>query len=271
MFRLGASIDKYKKEVSRIRTEESSRWAKRFKEAKGALDSLKEEILEKGMQADLEHYIQQKDVELENSKLLLKTMHVDKVNNVYQMELENSNKSLLIAIEIVQGNYLLLRSMGELDNSMEEKLQGLLKALQGQRNVKFAEEETADVAQASSTHPESVDPLHQIVEPIDLSDDESSVSATKRRPSNDDDLQNDSKKSKNSLAPRDDFQFLRPKAVKSINFDAVKAGGSLSNHDLNTTFDLHSGPGKLLSDRVNSASSSSASSASRGIFATSIL
>lgn len=228
------------------------------------MDTLKMEIQEKGLDVVLDDYVQKKDVELENSKLQMKMMHVDKVNNVYQLEMENTNKTVMEAIEIIQENFLLLRSMGELDNSMNEKLQSLSKLLQGQRNVKFADDGLMDVAQ--STYQDSGEALHHIVEISDYSDEELTYAAqpSKRKPSNDSGAEKDSKKSKNS-APSDDFQFLRPKALKSINFEPdsiLKVGGN--DHELNTTFDLQSGPSgsKILTDRLNKVSAGSSSSSS---------
>lgn len=221
------------------------------------------EIQEKGLDVVLDDYVQKKDIELENSKLQMKMMHVDKVNKVYQVEFESTNKSVMEAVVIIQDNYLLLRSMGELDNAMSEKLLSLSKLLQGQRNVKFAEDELMDVAQ--SMPQDSGEAFHHIVEITDYSDEELTFSAQPSKRGNDGDIEKESKKTKNS-APLDDFQFLRPKALKSINFETdsiLKVGGN--DYELNATFDLHSGPSgsKVLTDRLNKVSAGSSSSTSR--------
>jgi hypothetical protein len=174
----------------------------------------------------------------------MKTAHVNKINNVYQNEMENSSKVVLKAAEILQQNFLLLRSMGELDNSMVDQLQTLAKLLQGERSVKFAESE-------APTAPEATECLTflNIMNLTDFPSDEvhqSPVSAKKRLNNDDDDLENDSKKSKNQTAG-EDFQFLRPKALQSINF------GVASSSEMNVTFDMNvagpSGSKPALSER----------------------
>lgn len=271
--KLEASIDKYSKEVLRIRNEETTRWTKRFKEANRCLVNLKKEITEQNLNFALDLYLQKKNVEFENSKIVMKSLHVFKINNVMQMEMDNWNKIGLKAMEIIQENYLLMRSMGELDNEMFEKLQALRKMLQGQRNVKFADDEQAD---AVNFNAEAVDGFSCHIS--DLSDyvsedvDQSPHSVNKRS-IEDNELEKDSKKSKNSSAPTDDFQFLRPKAMKSINFDSVPtmpiANGIDVDHDMNLTFDLNTaGPSSILAERTNKttllAPSSSTSAASKG-------
>lgn len=210
------------------------------------MDNLKREIADQGMSGALDIYLQKKTADLENSKLLMKTAHVNKINNVYQNEMENTNKVVMKAAEILQHDFLLLRSMGELDNGMIEQLQGLGKLLQGERSVKFAESEVP-------TAPEATECLtfHNIMNLTDCASDEvhqSPMSAKKRLNSDDDDFENESKKSKN-LAAGEDFQFLRPKALKSINF------GASSSSDMNVTYDMNvagpSGTKPVLSERSN--------------------
>jgi hypothetical protein len=244
--RLEASIEKYSKEASRIKNEDSSRWIKRFKEASRTMDNLKREIAEQGMSSALDTYLQKKTSDLENSKLLMKTAHVNKINSVYQNEMENSSKVVVKAAEILQQNFLLLRSMGELDNAMVEQLQALGKLLQGERSVKFAESEAPTVPEATECLT-----FHNIMNLTDYGSDEVAQSpmSAKKRLNDDDELENESKKSKNQTAG-EDFQFLRPKAMKSINF-----GAATSSSEMNVTFDMHaagpSGPKPILSERSN--------------------
>lgn len=215
----------------------------------------------------LEHYLQKKNSELENSKLVMKSAHVNKINSVYQMEMDNWNKIGLKATEIIQENFLLLRSMGELDNEMFEKLQTLGKLLQGQRNVKFADDEHVDVLTANI--PETADCLTFHISDLSDYSDETAQSplSVKKRANDESEFEKDSKKSKNSSAATDTFQFLRPKALKSIDFDSVSmmpiANGLTDDHDLNITFDLNApGPSSVLGESTNKTSSASSSSAS---------
>lgn len=205
------------------------------------------------MTAALDVYMQKKTADLENSKLLMKTAHVNKINGVYQHEMENWNKVVMKAAEIIQQNFLLLRSMGELDNAMVDKLQTLGKLLQGERSVKFAESEAPNAPETSECLM-----FHNIMNLTDYGSDEvppSPMSANKKRLNDDDDLENDSKKSKN-LKAGEDFQFLRPKAMQSINF------GTASTNDMNVTFDMNvagpSGSKPVLSERSNRPASGAA-------------
>lgn len=240
-----------------------SRWGKRFKDANICLESLKKEIVEQNLSSALEHYLAKKNFELENSKLVMKSAHVNKINNVYQMEMESWNKIGLKASEVIQENYLLMRSMGELDNEMLEKLQTLRKMLQGQRSVKFAEDQI-DVSTTANSNPDAVE--HLTYQITDISDSEEVVESpisAKKRANDESEMEKDSKKSKNSCAPSDNFQFLRPKALKSINFDAVPSLPMVNgDHDLNITFDLNpAGPSSALAERTNKTTLASSSTA----------
>lgn len=247
------------------------RWGKRFKDANRCLDILKDEIAEQSLNSVLDEYLQKKNTELENSKLVMKSAHINKINTVYQMEMDNWNKISLKASEIVQDNFLLLRSMGELDNEMLEKLQSLVKLLQGQRNVKFAEDEPT-----TNSNPDATGCLsYHISDLSDYASDEvvQSPLSVKKRCNEESELENESKKTKNSSTS--DFQFLRPKALKSINFGSLSTMPTPMNtepsddHNLNITFDLLvPGSSIALAERTNHtdlpASSSSASAVAKG-------
>lgn len=250
------------------------RWGKRFKDANRCLDILKDEIAGQSLNSVLDEYLQKKNTELENSKLVMKSAHVNKINTVYQMEMDNWNKISLKASEIVQDNFLLLRSMGELDNEMLEKLQSLVKLLQGQRSVKFADDEP-DVT-ATHSNPDATGCLsYHISDLSDYASDEviQSPLSVKKRCNEESELENESKKTKS--ASTSDFQFLRPKALKSINFGSLTTmptpmtTESSDDNNLNITFDLIlPGSSIALAERTNQtdlpASSSSASAAAKG-------
>lgn len=196
----------------------------------------------------LEVYLQKKSADLENSKLQMKTAHVNKINSVYQNETENWNKVMVEAAGIIQQNFLLLRSMGELDNSMLDKLQHLGKLLQGERSVKFAE----------ATDSLNINNIMNLTDCGNEEVQQSPMSA-KKRLNDDDELENESKKSKN-LEVSEDFQFLRPKALKSINFGNAPVPNV--DTEMNVTFDLNvagpSGSKPVLSERSNRPTSSGA-------------
>lgn len=239
--KIEASIDKYHKESSKIHTEDSARWIKRFKDGMKSIDGLRREVREKNAQP-LNVFMQMKDMELENLKLNVKISHVNKVNGICQHENDGWAKIAIQASTIIQENYLLLRSSGDLDNGMKEKLTALLKMIQGERNVKFLDESS---------------PAVDIFE-LNLCDwrDEmgkSPMSARKRANDLCDSEELDAKKKKASSTN----QFLRPKAVKSINFIAPfqTQTGNNAPQDLNVTFDAGSPKpstsAKVLADKGN--------------------
>lgn len=203
----------------------------------------------------------------------MKSAHVNKINSAFQSELERWNEIAVKSAEVLQDNYLVLRSLGELDKGMLGKMQTLSKILNGQRNVKFAEDEVYTAPLAVNSEAAETLALKNI---LNLSDDLlQSPASVKKRPNEDSDHEYESKKSKNSEATTS-FQFLRPKALKSINFDGASTSAQTNDRDLNITFDLADckAPNDLtdvfkaplaaskLSDRSNNASSSSRSTSS---------
>lgn len=255
--------------MSRIKSEDT-RWVKRFKDATRSLDALKREIQDQNLATALNVYLQKKDLELENSKMQMKSSHVNKINMVYQIETENWTNIVMKASEIIQDNFLLLRSLNELDNTMEEKLKLLGKMLQGQRNVKFVDEGSSNLASAVHADADSNECLtfQNILNLTDLGDESGTQSpmVPKKRLNEIDEDEKDTKKSKNSSA--EDFQFLRPKAMKSINFESASILKTRNNdHDLNMTFDLNDAGGgatKTLLDRGNKPFVAASSSSSKG-------
>lgn len=81
MRKIEASIDKYAKEAVRIKNDEQNPWLKRFKEASRALESLKAEVAQQQSPV-LDVYMKHKNSETENSKILMKNVHVNKINAV---------------------------------------------------------------------------------------------------------------------------------------------------------------------------------------------
>lgn len=242
------SIEKFTKEVTRIKEEDEMRWSQRLKESIRSLELLKKEIADQGLSEELRDYMGKMEVEVDNAKLLMKMDHSKRILDVMQQETENYTKCLQMAAEIIQDNYLLLRSTGELDNSMIEKLQALGKLLQGQRSVKFL----ADEPQLATRH---INPACMTL----LSDDILHISSPARKRGFEcDNADGDSKKAKGS---NEDFLFLRPTALKSINFESISsmkaASGFTEENGLNETFNLPAMESKVLSQQGNKAPSTS--------------
>jgi hypothetical protein len=206
------------------------------------LDNLKNEIKNAGLEQQLTIYMQKKEAEVENDKLMLKIEHMNKINHEYKIETEIMSNITVNACDVIQDDYLLLRSLKELDNDTLGKYQKLVKMLQGQRSVKFADDEinlTTNITEEKF----SFLPLNA-AENGDGDNDhhclESPTMVSRKRAvdsDNNNDHVIDSKKSKN------DFAFAQPKALKSIDFGA---------NDMNATFNLDSGPPPILNERTNS-------------------
>lgn len=209
---------------------------------------MKIEIKNAGLEKDLEEYLKNKEHEVENDKLHLKLDHMNKINNEYKIESEISSNIMTNACEIIQEDFLLLRSLEELDNGTLDKYQKLVKMLQGQRSVKFADDEnnvTTNIAEENYTSL-AVTAAHD--DQDDHNHLESPTMAARKR-QNESEIEGDiMKKSKN------DFDFVRPKALKSINFEsfAQPPVSQSEKFDMNATFNLDSGPPPILNERTNS-------------------
>lgn len=255
MKRFAASIDKYAKEA-RIKNDEQVRWNKRFKEANKVLFLLKTEIIEKKLLTVLKTYLAKKRSETEMSRIQLKAAHVNKINEVYQVEIASFTKIILEAAELLQENFLVLRSCGELDNRMMEKFNSIEKLMQGQRNVKFSEETDVQVA-PTDAH------LEQFLNLTDYDQNGVATNARKRFNEEEEDeiFENELKKSKNSTF--EDFQFARPSALKSINFGMSSTTGMNADQNMNQTFaidGISANETVILSERVPSSNLPSTSS-----------
>lgn len=233
------TIEKFNKEAQ-FKGEELTRWTKRFGESKKILDNLKNEIKEAAYKKELESYVTMKEGEVENEKLSLKIDHMNKINNEYKIETEIMSNIISNACEVIQDNYLLLRSMNELDNETLEKYQKLVKMLQGQRSVKFADDENNLTTNITDENLANGDDHHYLESPSMIS---------RKRVNEAENNNQEEKKSKN------DFQFVRPKALKSINFEALAAPSTSQSQsvpfDMNATFDLDSAL-PILNERTNS-------------------
>ncbi|XP_070498276.1 kinesin-like protein KIF18A [Chironomus tepperi] len=249
--KLDKTIDKFSKEISR-KNEDLAKWTKRFSDIMRGLECLKAEIREANLYNELETYLEKKHAEAENAKLVMKIDHMNKVNNEYKVETENLTNIVTKACEVIQENYLLLRSMGELDNATLDKFQKIVKLLQGQRSVKFAEDDI------TLNHIGTEDNL--TFQHLDLSHcnenhlQSPSVMSRKRMNGEEVEVEDDfeTKKLKN-----DDY-FVKPKALKAINF------GNNNSNDMNATFDMDIQPLKNLPgpsrNRVPMTSSSTSAS-----------
>jgi hypothetical protein len=240
--------------VNRIQNEDMSRCLKRLKDASRALDSLKRDIINEDSSVLLQTYIQKKDIELENSKVLLKSNHVNKINSMYHVDMENFRKTMVLSSEIIQDHYLLFRR--EMDEGMLGKLDTLVKLYQGQRNVKFEEGDIADSPTKNCPTYQNILNLSDYAENAELH----SPSSTKKRPFNNDVTDDEEDGIEEIKKSKQEFDFVRPKAIKAIDFNAPMPAMKSNVCDLNVTFDLQPKPTKILSSTTNNARPAMASS-----------
>lgn len=198
---------------------------------------MKNEIKETASRKELESYVHMKEAEVENEKLCLKIDHMNKINNEYKIETEIMTNIITNACEVIQDNYLLLRSLNELDNETLDKYQKLVKMLQGQRSVKFADDENNLTTNITDENLANGEDHHFLESPSMIS---------RKRAKEAESTQEDLKKSKN------DFPFARPKALKSINFEPFAPSTSQASFEMNSTFSLDSEPPPILNERTNS-------------------
>lgn len=159
-----ASIDKYGKQVA-SQKDDMNRWNKRYLESKKSLDSLMKEIAEsvsfpvqftklflilimivsfQNLKSFLMIYVKGKNMELEVSRANAKIQHVHKINSIYQDEGEHWRKTLSLSCEIIQQKFLMLYGSGLVDVGLRDKLDKLMKLVQGQRSVTFGDENDHD-------------------------------------------------------------------------------------------------------------------------------
>lgn len=228
---MNASIDKYLKEAERIKDDELARWIQRSIEAGKVCIMLKGEIIDKKLLPDLTNYLAKKRNDVAMSELKLKSEHMNKINSVYQREVSNYAQIIINSAELLQENFLVLRSCGELDNSMIERLANLEKLMLGVRGVKFVEETDLPAPEVKLGRLSTLPGYEQ---------DGTPTSAQRKRSNKqeeDDMLANEQKKSKVSTA-LEDFQFARPSAMKSINFGPSSTTPMQAVLNLNQTFDI---------------------------------
>lgn len=224
--------------------EDSTKYHKIHRQATTSLAQLKKDITTAGLESTLKLYVANKDLELSNSKFSCKKDHIQKVNAIYDAELDHWKEMLHLSYQLVQQLYLLLRSFDRIDTDMEESVKKLVKMCAGrQKIVKFLEEcaVNKDTAELSFTGCDSPQ-----------------VSSANKRALEDPTTQS----SLNKIAKVVNT-FAKPKAVKSINFNnggapvASKVNSNvfkvpapaapapklntthtIESHNLNSTFDL---------------------------------
>ncbi|XP_055619171.1 kinesin-like protein KIF18A [Toxorhynchites rutilus septentrionalis] len=219
--RLQASIDRYSKQITQQR-EEMHRWAKRYKAAIKSIATLKAEVNSTPLVGFLKYQLEAKDAELNEAKSHHKKSHVMKINMIYVDENKQWEKITTLSADIIQQNYLLLRSMGRLDNIILEKMEKLVRLDQCQRGVKFSEDddqsELMKEVNITDTSIEKITNLSDCVDTLDWNGEMETECALKRLKS--DDESESETVSKMQTDEPNVVEFKKPKALRPLNFKA---------------------------------------------------
>ncbi|XP_053674784.1 kinesin-like protein KIF18A [Anopheles nili] len=138
--KIEASIDRCGKQVANQQVDKS-RWLERYRQAQRSRNAIREEVLQTELATILKGYLSGKDAEIDAVKSSLWKDHVLQISFTYDQENKLWQKIMLLSGDIIQQNYLLLRSMDRLDNVTLDKLRRLVKLNQRQRGVTFFDDE----------------------------------------------------------------------------------------------------------------------------------
>ncbi|XP_065087871.1 kinesin-like protein KIF18A isoform X2 [Ochlerotatus camptorhynchus] len=217
--RLEASIDRYHKQITRQK-DEMSRWAQRYKDALKNVEALRAEVRSSDLSTLLGYYVQSKDYEMESAKSHYKKTHVMKINMIYAEENKQQETIIKLSADIVQQDYLLLRSLGRLDNVTLEKMEQLARLDIYSRGVKFTDDgDHCELLRESNITDSSVDEINDLPECSDLPGngfDFEKNSGVKRMIDDDEsESENERKQPKYEQKP---IEFKKPKALRPLNF-----------------------------------------------------
>ncbi|XP_050073738.1 kinesin-like protein KIF18A [Anopheles maculipalpis] len=138
--KLEATIDRYGKQVANQQAD-TSRWKERLRHARRHRNALREEVLQCELAPVLKGYLSGKEAEIEALTATLWKDHVLQMSFTYDQENKLWQNIMMLSGDIIQQNYLLLRSMDRLDNATLDKLKRLVKLNQRQRGVTFFDDD----------------------------------------------------------------------------------------------------------------------------------
>ena len=138
--RIETAKDKYAK-LAQSQEETMDSWRASYKEFRHELAILRNEI-DKSPMAPYVH-LHMKALQSEFTALAskIKNDHLLKIHNLYRIESDIWKETMTLGGEIIQENYLLLKSMDCLDNVILEKMESLAKLHQAHHAVKFSDED----------------------------------------------------------------------------------------------------------------------------------
>ncbi|XP_052893601.1 kinesin-like protein KIF18A [Anopheles moucheti] len=237
--KLEASIDRCGKQVANQQVDKS-RWRERLRHARRNRNALREEVMQSELATVLKGYLSGKEAEIEAVTSTLWKDHVLQMSFTYDQENKLWQNIMLLSGDIIQQNYLLLRSMDRLDNITVEKLKRLVKLNQRQRGVTFFDD---DCQQDRNDIDLSTNSLDDIANLSDCSEDAvdfppenvttltSATGGTNKRAKLNDGSESESEpystvRDSETESSVDRNVFKKPKTVsRTISFKSTTAGG----------------------------------------------
>lgn len=201
-----------------------NRWAKRYRDAEKALSMLKQEIDSSSPDLALSLYVQRKDSDLLQNKIKLKFAHMQKINSIYNLEFDHWKEMTNTGFALLNQLYLLIRSDGKADKEMQDQISKVYKLCHGrQKVVKFLEDEVQ-----TTNDKENADLSFGTMTSITDSPVKTSTmerpSTGKKRPNSDNESRNGNGNKMPKIGSNGNKKpfttFVKPKAVKSINFSS---------------------------------------------------
>uniref|UniRef100_A0A182UDN6 Uncharacterized protein n=1 Tax=Anopheles melas TaxID=34690 RepID=A0A182UDN6_9DIPT len=138
--KMEASVDRCGKQVANQQADKT-RWQERFRQSLRSRNALRKEIVQSELATVLKGILTGKDAEIEALQATLYKEHVLQMSFTYAQENKLWHNIMVLSGDIIQQNYLLLRSMDRLDNVTYDKLKRLVKLNQRQRGVTFFDDD----------------------------------------------------------------------------------------------------------------------------------
>uniref|UniRef100_A0A182I6D3 Uncharacterized protein n=1 Tax=Anopheles arabiensis TaxID=7173 RepID=A0A182I6D3_ANOAR len=138
--KMEASVDRCGKQVANQQADKT-RWQERFRQSLRSRNALRKEIAQSELATVLKGILTGKDAEIEALQATLYKEHVLQMSFTYAQENKLWHNIMVLSGDIIQQNYLLLRSMDRLDNVTYDKLKRLVKLNQRQRGVTFFDDD----------------------------------------------------------------------------------------------------------------------------------
>ncbi|XP_052872490.1 kinesin-like protein KIF18A [Anopheles cruzii] len=137
--KMDASIDRFGKQVA-SQQGDRKRWQERYRQALRNLNALRTEVQQSDLATVLKAFLDGKEWQLAAAKAALKFEHMEKLSSTFYEENKQWERIMLLSGDIIQQNFLLLRSMDRLDVVLLEKMRKLVKLNQRQRGVSFVDD-----------------------------------------------------------------------------------------------------------------------------------